>query len=93
MARLRRSCVSWRRRAIGAWATIPTPTAAFCRAICACPIFRKYGVEVSSPGAKDAEATRVMGVFLRDVMKMNGEAKNFRLFGPMKWRPIAGARS
>ena len=33
------------------------------------PDFRDYAVEVPSPGADDAEATRIMGKFLRDVMK------------------------
>ena len=46
------------------------------------PDFRKYAVEVSQPGASNAEATRVMGRFLRDVMKENLEARNFRLFSP-----------
>jgi xylulose-5-phosphate/fructose-6-phosphate phosphoketolase len=46
------------------------------------PDFKKYAVEVKKPGAIDAEATRVMGKFLRDVMKMNLEQKNFRLFSP-----------
>jgi xylulose-5-phosphate/fructose-6-phosphate phosphoketolase len=46
------------------------------------PDFRDYAVEVPKPGAKDAEATRVMGAFLRDVMKRNLDAKNFRLFSP-----------
>ncbi|MGC1436564.1 MAG: phosphoketolase family protein, partial [Terriglobales bacterium] len=46
------------------------------------PDFRKYAVEVTKPGATDAEATRVMGKFLRDVMKLNMESKNFRLFSP-----------
>ena len=46
------------------------------------PDFRDYAVEVSAPGAADAEATRVMGRFLRDVMKLNLEARNFRLFSP-----------
>jgi len=32
------------------------------------PDFRKYAVEVKQPGGADAEATRVMGKFLRDVM-------------------------
>ena len=36
----------------------------------------------SRAGRFDAEATRVMGMFLRDVMKLNLEARNFRLFGP-----------
>jgi xylulose-5-phosphate/fructose-6-phosphate phosphoketolase len=46
------------------------------------PDFRKYAVEVKKPGAVDAEATRAMGKFLRDVMKLNLESKNFRLFSP-----------
>jgi len=46
------------------------------------PDFKKYAIEVKKPGAIDAEATRVMGKFLRDVMKMNLEQKNFRLFSP-----------
>ncbi len=46
------------------------------------PDFRKYGVEIGKPGGKDAEATRVMGKFLRDVMKLNLASKNFRLFSP-----------
>ncbi|WP_283151255.1 phosphoketolase family protein [Silvimonas soli] len=46
------------------------------------PDFRKYAVEVKKPGTVNAEATRVMGKFLRDVMKENLDAKNFRIFGP-----------
>ena len=46
------------------------------------PDFRKYAVKLSKPGAEVAEATRVMGAFLRDVMKLNAEGKNFRVFGP-----------
>ncbi len=46
------------------------------------PDFRAYAVEVKKPGAVFAEATRAMGRFLRDVMKLNGAAKNFRVFGP-----------
>src|ERR1700756_2257285 len=44
--------------------------------------FRDYAVEVSAPGTATAESTRVMGRFLRDVMKMNLESRNFRLFSP-----------
>ncbi|HYG24768.1 MAG TPA: phosphoketolase family protein [Verrucomicrobiae bacterium] len=44
--------------------------------------FRDYAVKISSPGGTPAEATRVMGKFLRDVMKLNLETKNFRLFSP-----------
>ncbi|HEY2599860.1 MAG TPA: phosphoketolase family protein, partial [Candidatus Dormibacteraeota bacterium] len=46
------------------------------------PDFRDYAVEVISPGANEAESTRVMGAFLRDVMKLNLESRNFRLFSP-----------
>ncbi|MDE1152532.1 MAG: hypothetical protein PW788_08345 [Micavibrio sp.] len=46
------------------------------------PHFRDYAVAVSRPGEIRAEATRVLGGFLRDVMKLNLGAKNFRLFGP-----------
>jgi xylulose-5-phosphate/fructose-6-phosphate phosphoketolase len=46
------------------------------------PDFRDYAVTVSSPGAAVAEATRVMGKLLRDVMKRNMATKNFRLFSP-----------
>ena len=43
------------------------------------PDFADYAVSVAQPGQYDGEATRVMGVFLRDVIKQNHD---FRLFGP-----------
>jgi xylulose-5-phosphate/fructose-6-phosphate phosphoketolase len=46
------------------------------------PDFRDYAVEVPQPGRVEAEATRVMGQFLRDVMKLNAESRNFRVVGP-----------
>ena len=46
------------------------------------PDFRAYAVEVMQPATTFAEATRVMGGFLRDVMKLNSAARNFRVFGP-----------
>ena len=46
------------------------------------PHFRDYAVEVPAPGSVHAESTRILGNFLRDVMKLNLEARNFRLFGP-----------
>ena len=46
------------------------------------PNFRDYGVDVPEPGSVTAEATRVTGEFLRDVMKLNLEDRNFRVFGP-----------
>ena len=48
----------------------------------AMPDFRDYAVQVPQPGVATAEATRVMGSFLRDVMKLNAESKNFRVMGP-----------
>lgn len=46
------------------------------------PDFYKYAVDVPAPGTVTAEATRVMGLFLRDVVKENVESRNFRVFGP-----------
>jgi xylulose-5-phosphate/fructose-6-phosphate phosphoketolase len=44
------------------------------------PDFRDYAVEVSSPGEASSEATRVLGGFLRDVMRLN--RADFRVMGP-----------
>jgi len=46
------------------------------------PNFRDYAVDVPKPGATWAEATKVLGDFLRDIMKRNLESKNFRVFAP-----------
>jgi len=46
------------------------------------PDFRNYAVATPMPGAVFAEATRVMGAFLRDVMQLNLDQANFRVFGP-----------
>ncbi|MGH7844545.1 MAG: phosphoketolase family protein, partial [Candidatus Binatia bacterium] len=46
------------------------------------PDFREYAVNVPRPGAVVAEATRVLGQLLRDVMKLNEKQRNFRVFGP-----------
>ncbi|HEY3910803.1 MAG TPA: phosphoketolase family protein [Stellaceae bacterium] len=43
------------------------------------PDFADYAVAVGKPGQDDAESTRIMGAFLRDIIKRN---PNFRLFGP-----------
>jgi xylulose-5-phosphate/fructose-6-phosphate phosphoketolase len=48
----------------------------------ALPDFRTYAVPVSKPGSEIAESTRILGEFLRDVMKLNADSKNFRVFGP-----------
>ena len=46
------------------------------------PDFRDYAVDVPQPGHTLGEATRTLGVFLRDVMKANLSRQNFRVFGP-----------
>ncbi len=46
------------------------------------PDFRDHAVAVDRPGGVTAEATRVMGRFLRDVMAQNADHRNFRVFGP-----------
>jgi xylulose-5-phosphate/fructose-6-phosphate phosphoketolase len=46
------------------------------------PDFRDFAVSVSSPGHTQVESTRIMGRFLRDVMKCNLHSKNFRVMGP-----------
>ncbi|MGH7285825.1 MAG: phosphoketolase, partial [Polyangiaceae bacterium] len=46
------------------------------------PRFEEYAVEVPFPGAVDAEATRVQGALIRDVLARNRENKNFRVFSP-----------
>jgi xylulose-5-phosphate/fructose-6-phosphate phosphoketolase len=46
------------------------------------PDFRAYAVKVPAPGASTAEATRVQGTYLRDVMKQNLGTSNFRIFSP-----------
>jgi xylulose-5-phosphate/fructose-6-phosphate phosphoketolase len=46
------------------------------------PGFEGYAVDVPNPGGARTESTRVMGKFLRDVMNLNLESKNFRLFSP-----------
>src|SRR5258705_12304513 len=46
------------------------------------PEFRRYAVDVRAPGAVDAEDTKVLGTFLRDVIKDSAGERNFRVFGP-----------
>ena len=46
------------------------------------PDFRQHAVHVPSPGAVQAEDTLVLGRFLRDVVTLNQEQRNFRIFGP-----------
>jgi xylulose-5-phosphate/fructose-6-phosphate phosphoketolase len=46
------------------------------------PDFRDYAVVVEIPGEKEEESTKILGKFLRDVMRLNRSQKNFRIFGP-----------
>jgi xylulose-5-phosphate/fructose-6-phosphate phosphoketolase len=46
------------------------------------PDFRDYAVDVPQPGQALAEPTRILGQFLRDVMRRNADSRNFRVVGP-----------
>jgi xylulose-5-phosphate/fructose-6-phosphate phosphoketolase len=46
------------------------------------PDFCDHALDVPSPGAVDAEDTRVLGEFLRDVITLNHDRRHFRVFGP-----------
>ncbi|QMU77205.1 phosphoketolase family protein [Streptacidiphilus sp. PB12-B1b] len=46
------------------------------------PDFRLHAVDVTAPGAVEAQDTLVLGSFLRDVVALNERQRNFRLFGP-----------
>src|SRR5436190_11364070 len=57
------------------------------------PDFRNYAVKVPSPGATETESAREMGRFLRDIMKQNMDAKNFRVLSPdennsIRWQDV-----
>ena len=46
------------------------------------PDFTKYGVEMDAPGTVKAQDMLVLGNYIRDVLKLNAESRNFRIFGP-----------
>ncbi|WP_254515903.1 phosphoketolase [Novosphingobium sp. G106] len=46
------------------------------------PHFRDHAITVTSPGSVRGEATRILGRYIRDVMRLSLPAANFRLFGP-----------
>jgi xylulose-5-phosphate/fructose-6-phosphate phosphoketolase len=57
------------------------------------PAFRNYGVNVPAPGYSSAQATQVMGTYMRDVMKLNLDSRNFRVVSPdetasNRWSPL-----
>jgi xylulose-5-phosphate/fructose-6-phosphate phosphoketolase len=46
------------------------------------PDFRLHAVDVHMPGAHQQEDTLVLGKFLRDIVTLNQDQRNFRIFGP-----------
>ncbi|HYY23211.1 MAG TPA: phosphoketolase family protein [Thermoleophilaceae bacterium] len=46
------------------------------------PDFRDYAVPLDAPAASFSEPTRVLGAYLRDVLRLSEESRNFRIFGP-----------
>ncbi len=46
------------------------------------PDWKSFAVELPHPGGKIAEATRIMGTYLRDVLALNAQTRNFRVMGP-----------
>ena len=46
------------------------------------PDFRGYGVEVKNPGETISQDMMELGYFIRDIIKLNENKKNFRIFGP-----------
>lgn len=46
------------------------------------PDFRDYGLDVKEPGSIVAQDMMQLGIFIRDIIKLNENKKNFRIFGP-----------
>ncbi len=46
------------------------------------PDFKEFFLDVPSPGQVKGEATKVLGIFLREIIKANWDQRNFRIFGP-----------
>ena len=46
------------------------------------PSFTRYAVEVPAPGEAVAEDMAELGKYVRDVLKLNQKARNFRIFAP-----------
>ena len=70
------------RRASAGWAPTRTPTAASCSATCGCRISATTRSTCRRPGSVMNEDARTLGKFLRDVIKLNADSRNFRIFGP-----------
>ena len=65
-----RSLRAWHRKVRDGWGQILMRMVARSKRELQLPDFRKYGVDVHEPGATQAEATRIMGAYLRDVIKL-----------------------
>jgi xylulose-5-phosphate/fructose-6-phosphate phosphoketolase len=46
------------------------------------PDFRDYAIDIAGPGTLEAESTRIQGQMVRDVLRLNSDARNFRVFSP-----------
>jgi len=46
------------------------------------PDFQDYGIQVPHPGGTEAQDMPILANFVRDILRLNSEAKNFRIFGP-----------
>ncbi len=46
------------------------------------PDFRKYAFDVQEPGMKDGQDMTELGKFVRDILALNKDSRNFRVFGP-----------
>ncbi len=46
------------------------------------PSIRDYAVEIGERGSKQVQSTEILGHYLRDTLKLNDAAQNFRIFGP-----------
>jgi len=61
---------------------LPQANGGLLRKPLALPNWKSLAIDVPAPGARDGEATRQMGIYLREVMKLNAANQNFRLMGP-----------
>ncbi|MEO9340412.1 phosphoketolase family protein [Mesorhizobium sp. SB112] len=61
---------------------VPHANGGLLRQDLATPEIAAYAVDVSTPGAIDAQSTKILGDYLRDVLRLNAETRNFRVFGP-----------
>ncbi|MEF2692782.1 MAG: phosphoketolase family protein, partial [Eubacteriales bacterium] len=46
------------------------------------PDFRDYGLNVPAPGSVEGQDMIELGAYVRDVIKLNMDSRNFRVFGP-----------